>query len=89
MKNILKYMKENSYIFIETRSSRGITKEEKKETNFKSSIGDAHFRMLYSLKYLVKKFDAFNIIYSRESSGLAPFRGDDPYIIRMILGKND
>src|SRR5690606_24592252 len=45
----------NIYIFIETRSSRDITNEDKSETYFKSSIGDKHFRLLYSKEYLDNK----------------------------------
>lgn len=88
MDNILTIMKEDSYIFIETRSTLGITSEDKKETNFKSGIGEAHFRMLYSLDYLTNKFrNKFIIVNSEESKGLAIFKGMDPYIIRMVLRK--
>lgn len=86
IQNINKLISNNSYIFIETRSTKNITNQEKSETNFKSSIGDEHFRMLYSYKYLLKKFrNYFNIDYSLEDKGLAIFKDDDPYVIRFIL----
>jgi hypothetical protein len=56
--NILK-LKKKVLIFIETRSSRDITNEEKSETFFKSSIGDKHFRLLYSKKYLDDKLSKY------------------------------
>ena len=81
-------MHKESYIFIETRSSKGITDTEKSETNFRSKIGEEHFRMLYSIDYLSDKIKKnFNISFSTEDKGLAPFRGEDPYVIRMILSK--
>ncbi len=76
-------------IFIETRSTKGITNEEKSETFFKSSVGDEHFRMLYSEEYLTKKLsEKFKISLSIEASDLAEYKGDNPYCIRYIL-KND
>tara|TARA_Y100001968_G_scaffold295301_1_gene302561 strand:- start:2354 stop:3046 length:693 start_codon:yes stop_codon:yes gene_type:complete len=81
-------IKKKSYIFLETRSSKGITNQEKSETNFKSKIGDEHFRMLYSCNYLIEKLEKyFNIYFCNEDKGLAPFRGEDPYVIRMILNE--
>lgn len=74
----------NTYIFIETRSTRDITNEQKSETNFKSSIGDKHFRMLYSKKYLDEKFSFFNILESSEDK-YSKFGSDNPYCIRYIL----
>tara|TARA_B100000686_G_scaffold296809_1_gene328651 strand:+ start:817 stop:1491 length:675 start_codon:yes stop_codon:yes gene_type:complete len=86
--NISNLMHKESYIFIETRSSKGITDTEKSETNFRSKIGEEHFRMLYSIDYLSDKIKKnFNINFSTEDKGLAPFRGEDPYVIRMILSK--
>ena len=88
--NLFKIMPKVSYIFLETRSSKDVTDNERSETNFQSSIGSAHYRMLYSHNYLsikVKKY--FNVFFSIEDKGLATFRGEDPYIIRMVLTKNE
>lgn len=75
-------------IFIETRSSKGITNEDKSETFFKSSIGDIHFRMLYSKEYLSNKLSCkFKIIKEVESRGFSIYGSDDPYCIRYILKK--
>lgn len=71
-------------IFIETRSTTGISKQEKVETYFKSSIGEEHFRMLYSKKYLDNKFYNFEILESSEGK-YSKFGSDDPYCLRYIL----
>lgn len=73
-------------IFIETRSTKGIIDSEKSETNFKSSIGDKHFRMLYSEEYLTNKLKQhFKIKYIDENNNLAIYKDDNPYCIRYIL----
>lgn len=84
--NILENMKSlrDRLIFIETRSTRGITNDDKSETFFKSSIGENHFRMLYSKKYLDEKLSSFKIIHSSEGR-YSKFGYDDPYCLRYIL----
>lgn len=73
-------------IYIETRSSKGVTDEDKSETNFKSSIGEEHYRMLYSEKYLSEKLSKnFKILNVIESNGLAIYKNDDPICIRYKL----
>lgn len=74
----------NAIIFIETRSTKEVTDEIKSETFFKSSIGEEHFRMLYSKDYLDKKLSKFNIIESSEGK-YSKFGSDNPYCIRYIL----
>lgn len=77
-------------IFIETRSTKGITDEEKSETYFKSGIGSEHFRMLYSKEYLTKKIQRhFNVLYNEEDINFSAFNGENPYCIRLILSNND
>ena len=76
----------NHILFIETRSSKEITNDEKSETFFKSSIGEEHFRMLYSKEYLTKKLSKyFEILYELEDVGLSIYKSDNPYCIRYIL----
>ena len=83
LKNINKTMDQNSTFYFETRSTRGITNDVKSETNFKSSIGEKHFRMLYSLEYLKSKLEnTFNVIYIEESNDFAVYKTDKPYVIR-------
>jgi hypothetical protein len=72
-------------IFIETRSTKGISMQEKCETYFKSGIGTEHFRMLYSMPYLYSKISQhFDVSYLEESNQFSPFRGEEPHIIRLI-----
>lgn len=75
----------NSTLVVETRSTKGITDEDKSETNFKSSIGEKHFRMLYSMKYLYDKLDKnFYVSYICESNTFSVYGSDAPYLIRVI-----
>lgn len=75
-----------STLFIETRSSKGVTDEQKSETFFRSPIGEEHFRMLYSFDYLIKKVSQyFDVIHQEENRGLSVFKEDDPVCIRLIL----
>ena len=88
LSNISKKMKENSLFFIETRSTRGISKKSKEETFFKSAIGDSHYRILYSLEYLssiLSKY--FKISFIEESNEFSPFENAKPYVVRSILKK--
>ena len=74
-----------SIVCIETRSSKEFNNEPNLITNFKSPIGDKHFRILYSKDYLKSKVEKyFNIDYITEVKGLAIYKDDDPYIIRII-----
>jgi len=77
-----------SRLCIETRSSYGITDDSASETWFQSSVGTEHFRCLYSLPYLYEKISKhFVIEYALECKDLAPYNGEDPTIIRMIVRK--
>ena len=73
-------------IYIETRSTTGVTNDDKAETFFKSSIGSEHFRMLYSKAYLDEKLASyFNILHAEESNKFSVFQGESPYLIRYAL----
>lgn len=76
----------NFKMYIETRSTTGVTNNEKAETFFKSSIGAEHFRMLYSKAYLDGKLSSyFNILHAEESNKFSVFQGESPYLIRYAL----
>ena len=82
----LKLANKNQYIFIETRSSKGISDESKTETYFKSAIGEEHFRMLYSEAYLTDKLkNHFLIEQIEEAQGFSIYKDEDPFCIRYIL----
>ncbi len=82
----LKLAHKDQYLFIETRSSKGITDKDKSETFFKSSVGEEHFRMLYSESYLTKKLNNFfHIEKVEENKGFSIYKNEDPVCIRYIL----
>lgn len=75
----------NCTLLIETRSTKGITDNNKAETNFKSPIGEKHFRMLYSMKYLYDKLDQnFYVSYIHESNDFSIYKSESPYLIRVV-----
>jgi SAM-dependent methyltransferase len=84
-------MNSNSYLFIETRSIKGIGNGDVLETNFRSSIGEPHYRIHYSFDYLIRKLDSFgfDVIYKLEDMNLAIYKEDNPYVIRIICRRND
>lgn len=86
--NLSNIMSKNSIFVFETRSTKGITELEKKETNFKSSVGEKHFRMLYSKKYIkTKLIKYFDVIHLIEENNVAIHKEDNPYVIRGIVKK--
>tara|TARA_Y100000296_G_C5128664_1_gene234263 strand:- start:301 stop:906 length:606 start_codon:yes stop_codon:yes gene_type:complete len=88
LSKIDKAMDKDGLVFIETRSTKGLSSGDKTLVNFKSSVGEKHFRMLYSLEYLKAKVEKnFTMLYCVEEKGLAKYKQEDPYIIRMVLGK--
>jgi hypothetical protein len=81
-------MDEESIFVFETRSTKNITSLEKKETYFKYSMGEKHFRMLYSLDYLKSKLEKyFEFVYLIEDNNLAIHKDENPYVIRGIVKK--
>lgn len=75
-------------VFIETRSIFGIASGDAVETSFRSPVGSAHFRMLYSESYLTNKLNEhFNILYKKEGKNLALYKNENPVCIRYVLSK--
>jgi len=88
IENLYKLMSKKSKFIFETRSTKGITNLEKKETNFKSSIGEKHFRMLYSINYLRNKLEKkFKIDHLIEINNVTKYKNNNPYVIRGIVTK--
>lgn len=91
IKNISDSMNENSIFFIETRSIK-MTKYDGlkyKEATFKSGIGDYHRRTLLSKEYLRKILNDNGLFvdFEIEDRNLSPYRGEDPFLIRMVVSK--
>ena len=81
-------MTEKDIFFIETRSTKNISNEDKTETNLKLTEGEAHFRMLYSLNYLINKLSKyFTILFSEESDSFAIHKSEKPFVIRIKATK--
>ena len=88
LKNLLSIMPSDAKFVFETRSTTCISDLQKQETNFKSSVGTEHFRMLYSTEYLKNKLSKdFNIEYLIETNNVAQYKSDNPYVIRGIVTK--
>lgn len=88
--NKLNILKSGSLVFIETRSIKGSSYENENyyETNFKSGIGECHNRTLFNIEYLKSLFETnFNIIYEKDDNNLSEYKGENPYLIRLILVK--
>lgn len=74
--------KDGIYLCMEFRSD--------KDTNAEKVHGIGHYRNYINKDYIKKlllKFN-FNIQYIKEDTGFAPYKGEDPYCIRIIAKKN-
>lgn len=94
IKNISTKMKEDkSLLFIETRSIKGTDYKSMNyyEHYFTSGIGELHKRILINMKHLIDMCNENNLFaeYQIETNGLSIFKGEDPYLIRLILKKKD
>lgn len=82
---VLGSIKSKPFVYIETRSTTGISPLPKAETFFRSPIGDAHYRILYSKDYLNSKLEGcMSIIESVESDQFAMYKEEKPFCIRVI-----
>jgi len=89
IKNLADRMSEDSILFIETRSIKGTEFENKDyhEHNFVSGIGGMHKRILMSMAHLIDLCNDNDLFaeYRIESNGLSVFKGEDPWLIRLVL----
>lgn len=94
--NLYKSMHNESILCIETRSmgpneGNGKGSNRYRIINHDSGIGHKHKRLLLSLKYLQDIYIKNNFIctYVIEDNNLSVYKDDNPYLIRLILKKND
>lgn len=93
--NLYKSMHNESILCIETRSMGLIEGSGGSNgyyvVNHDSGIGHKHERLLLSLKYLQDIYIKNNFIctYVLENNNLSVYKEDNPYLIRLILKKND
>ena len=88
LNNLYSLMEKDSLFVFETRSTKNLSTLEKVETYFKSSVGEKHFRMLYSIDYLKSKLEKyFEFVYLIEDNNLAIHKDENPYVIRGVVKK--
>lgn len=87
--NVYKVLKDGGKFFLEVRSVHDEIYGKGKEVGRNSYIYDGHFRRFVEKEELEKKLlsQGFLIEYSEESRGFAPYKDDDPLVIRMIVVK--
>jgi tellurite methyltransferase len=92
-KNLYNSMHDRSILCIETRSIKGICSDSSNYItyNYDSGIGESHERLLLSLQYLQDIYikNNFISIYTNENNNLSIYKNDNPYLIRLILKKNN
>lgn len=78
---LLQSIHKNTYLCIETRSTKGI--------DLKRYYGDDHYRNFTDIDYLQEllKKHGFHILYLKESTGFSPHKMCDPICIRTICKK--
>lgn len=88
-KNVYGVLKEGGKFFIEARSIHDEIYGMGEKVGDDAYIYEGHFRRFLRYEELEKKLLAvgFEIEYSRESSGFAPFGNMDPPVIRIIVKK--
>lgn len=92
-KNLYNSMHDESILCIETRSIKSIDCDNSDYSiyDYNSGIGETHERLLLSLQYLQDIYikNNFISIYTDENNDLSIYKNDNPYLIRLILKKND
>lgn len=87
---IYKHLKPGGSFFLEARSVKdalcGVGKEVEPDAWFST-----HYRRFIRYDEIVKELEAigFNIVYKTESSGLAPYKNEDPVVIRIVAQKTN
>ncbi len=81
-------LKSNGLFFIEVRSIKD-TLFGKGEALADNAFFTDHYRRFITLKDFEHRLESngFDILYSLESNGLAPYKDDDPIVIRVIAQK--
>lgn len=77
--DILKWTK--NYLFLEARTT---------DDKFRPKVFKKHERNFVNVSQLVKdlKDNKFQILFLREGTGFSKFKGEDPFLVRIIAKKN-
>lgn len=86
LKNVYKVLKKNGLFFIEVRSIHDELYGKGEKVGDNSYIFDGHFRRFIKREDLVHKMETigFEIVSAMEERGFAPYKGNNPPIIRII-----
>lgn len=89
IKNVYAALKKGGQFFIEVRSVNDTIYGKGQEVEKNAFIYEAHYRRFIVLDELVRELCEceFEVAYSAEDTGFAPYKEDDPPIIRIIASK--
>lgn len=89
IKNIYRGLKVGGIFAIEVRSVNDELFGKGVQVGRNAYIYDNHYRRFIEFDELIRelKSEGFEILYSEENRGFAPFDGQDPFIIRIIAKK--
>ncbi len=89
IKNVYKVLKKGGKFFVEVRSIHDDLYGKGENIERNAYIHDGHYRRFIVKEELEEKMvkAGFDVEYSCESDGFAPFKDSDPFVIRMILKK--
>jgi len=85
---IAKNLHKGGYFFLEARSTKDEIFGEGKRVGSNEYFTD-HYRRFLNLSEIHEKINSigFEILYSKEGKGLAPYKKEDPVIIRLVAKK--
>lgn len=89
IQNVYKVLKDGGRFYIEVRSIHDELYGKGKKVGEDSYFYDGHFRRFIRKETLEKKLQTigFNLVYSEEKTGFAPYGESDPPVIRIIVEK--
>lgn len=83
------HLSKNGLIFIEVRSIKDIKYNEGIKISNKENFADNHYRRYFSKNSFIKKLIKYSlkVIYINEGRGLAPYKNEDPIVLRIVAKK--
>ena len=90
IKNLSDHIIKCGYLFIEVRSVNDELYGKGKKVGEESFVFDGHYRRFLRMGDLISKLEnaGFIIDYASEKRGFAPYKDEDPYVIRVIAKKS-
>ena len=89
LKNVYQGIEEGGMFFIEVRSVRDDLFGKGKKVDRNAYFYNEHYRRFIVMDELEEKLkeNGFTIIFSKESRGFAPYKDQNPYVIRVVAKK--